>query len=121
MHHLKIKTAEETSRKVAEFVKEYLNAWFGPEGLVFDPIVVIPRFLFDEDEEYLHIYVVYDGDEERLDSSYTITLPRLIRDRADEDLTCPPFPILVFSYVEKSEWDGWNSKWSKNNESARFY
>ena len=116
MHHLKIKTAEETSRKVAGIVKEYLNAWFGAEGLVFDPIVVIPRFF--EDEEYLDIYVVYDGDGERLDAGCIITLPRLIRDRMTDEEVPGPLPI---SYVEKSEWDGWNSKWSKHHESARFY
>ena len=88
--HLKIKTTEETSRKVAGIVKEYLNAWFGAEGLVFDPIVVIPRFTFDEDEEYLEIYVVYDGDGDRLDAGYTVTLPRLIRDRiTDEEASGP--------------------------------
>ena len=118
MHHLKIKTTEETSRKVAGIVKEYLNAWFGAEGFVFDPIVVIPRFPFDEDEEYLHIYVVYDGDGERLDAGHTVTLPRLIRDRMTDEEVPGPLPI---SYVEKSEWDGWNSKWSKHHESARFY
>ena len=117
MYSLKIRTTEETSRKVAGIVKEYLNAWFGAEGLVFDPIVVIPRFS-DDNEEYLEIYVVYDGDGDRLDAGCIITLPRLIRDRiTDEEASGP----LCLSYVEKSEWDGWNSKWSKNNESARFY
>ena len=116
MHHLKIKTAEETSRKVAGIVKEYLNAWFGAEGLVFDPIVVIPRFF--DDEEYLHIYVVYDGDGERLDSDCTITLPRLIRDRMTDEEVSGPLPV---SYVEKSEWEAMTTDWARYNESARFY
>ena len=116
MYSLKIRTTEETSRKVAGIVKEYLNAWFEAEGFVFDPIVVIPRFFFDE--EYLDIYVVYDGDGDRLDAGHTVTLPVLIRDRITEEEMSG---ALCVSYVEKSEWDGWNSKWSKHNESARFY
>ena len=116
MHHLKIKTAEETSRKVAGIVKEYLNAWFGAEGLVFDPIVVIPRFFFDE--EYLDIYVVYDGDGDRLDAGYTVTLPVLIRDGITEEEMSG---ALCVSYVEKSEWEDMTTDWARYNESARFY
>ena len=116
MHHLKIKTTEETSRKVAGIVKEYLNAWFEAEGLVFDPIVVIPRFF--DDEEYLDIYVVYDGDGDRLDSACTITLPRLIRERITDEEVAGPLPI---SYVEKSEWEDLTTDWARYNESARFY
>ena len=116
MYSLKIRTTEETSRKVAGIVKEYLNAWFEAEGLVFDPIVVIPRFF--EDEEYLEIYVVYDGDGDRLDADCTITLPRLIRDRMTDEEISGPLPI---SYVEKSEWEAMTTDWARYNESARFY
>ena len=116
---MRIRTSEATSRKVAGIVREKLDGWFGGDGLVFDPIVVIPRFDFN-DEEYLHIYVIYDGEGEILDSDHTLSLPVLLRNEMTED-ELPERCVLCFSYVEKSEWDALRTPWSKYNESARFY
>ena len=47
---------------VADIVRETLAERFGDE-FVFDPIEVIPKVDHDGDE-YLHIYIVFDGDPE---------------------------------------------------------
>lgn len=115
---MRIRTSEATSLKVAGIVREKLDGWFGEDGLVFDPIVVIPRFHFEE--EYLHIYVIHDGGGEILDSDYTLKLRVVVRDEMEDD-ELPGLGALSFSFVEKSEWDELDTPWSKRNESARFY
>ena len=49
---------------------QILEEKFG-DKLVFDPIEVIPKIDLDGDE-YLHIYMVYDGDAKLLDPSWDI-------------------------------------------------
>ncbi len=57
--------AKEVTDKVADIVRELLTERFKDE-FVFDPIIVEPKFDHD-DEEYLNIYIVFDGDQDRLD------------------------------------------------------
>lgn len=50
---------------------------------------------------YLHAYIVFDGDQKKLDPAWTAALPRLLWPHAQE-LDCPGLPLQ--SFVEKSEW-----------------
>ena len=63
--------------EVANIVRQTLEEKFG-DTLVFDPIEVIPKVDLDGDE-YLHIYMVYDGDVELLDTAWTLSFHGLIR------------------------------------------
>ena len=85
--------------QVADIVREILSDRFGDE-FVFDPIDVIPRVDHDGDE-YLHIYIVFDGDQQLLDPEWTLGLgvriwPQLI------ELGFPNPPAK--SFIERSEW-----------------
>ena len=53
---------------VAAIYRRHLEKKFG-DRLVFDEIRVVPR-LDQWDEEYLHIYVVFDGDGDLLDPNW---------------------------------------------------
>ncbi len=85
---------------VANIVSKTLAQRFEDE-FVFDPIIVKPET--DRDgEEYLHIIIVFDGDQKHLDPEWTAGLlgrirPKLIEMGIDE------FPSK--SFVEKSEWE----------------
>ena len=58
--------------KVAGIVKDLLTERFRDE-FVFHPIVVRPEIDHDGDE-YLEIYVVFDGDQKNLDPGWTLGL-----------------------------------------------
>ena len=65
--------------KVEALVRELLDERFGDE-FVFDPIEVHAR-IFDDGidvEDYLEIYVVFDGDPKRLPASWTAGLAVLM-------------------------------------------
>ena len=66
----------------------------------FGPIVVMPRF-DDDGEGYLHSYIVFRGDQKKLDPTWTLRLSNRLWARAEE-LGYPGIPIQLF--VEKSEW-----------------
>ena len=85
--------------KVRTLVHDYLNEQF-PVGFVFDPIDVTLKIDHDGDE-YLNIFIVYEGDPDLLDVRRTIPMVRIIRpDLLEMDF--PNIPITLF--VEKSEW-----------------
>ena len=87
--------------KVSSIVGETLAERFAGE-FVFDPIVVIPETDYlDDDFKYLRIYIVFDGDQARLDPGWTAglirrLLPKLMAVGVDE------FPSP--SFVKKSDW-----------------
>lgn len=86
--------------KVQTLVHDYLTEQF-PVGFVFGPIDVTLKIDHDGDE-YLNIFIVYEGDPERLDVRRTIPMVRIIRPRLLEmDFT--NIPITLF--VEKNEWE----------------
>ena len=93
-------TTKTKLEQVADIVRETLAERFGDE-FVFDPIDVIPRVDHDGDE-YLHIYIVFDGDPELLDLDWTVRLgvriwPQLI----GLGFSNPPSK----SFIERSEWE----------------
>ena len=83
-------------------MEELLEERFGDEdGLTFEQIIVIPKVDHDGDE-YLHIYVVFDGDQKLLDPAWTGRLYTLITPCLLElGIMSPPSK----SFVEKSEWE----------------
>lgn len=85
--------------EISELIRNVLRKRFADE-LEFGPIVVLPRF-DDDGEEYLHSYIVFDGDQKKLDPTWTLRLSRRLWSRA-EKLGYPGIPIQ--SFVKKSEW-----------------
>ena len=102
----KARTTKGTIEKVEKIVRDALAERF-KEGFVFDPIIVEPWFDYVTDEEYLHVYVVYEGDYDALDPSWTGSLGLLIRERTTEDevWTAPGK-----AFVPKDEWEEYFAK-----------
>ena len=62
--------------KVEKIIRDLLDERFGDE-FTFGPIEITPR-VFDDGEyadDYLQIFIVFDGDPERLPASWTAKLP----------------------------------------------
>lgn len=91
--------SDDVLREVAELVKNDLEGHFG-DDFVFDPIEIVPKIDHDGDE-YLHIYVVFDGDQNLLDSRWTSGLTGRIGPAMRK---MGVMSIPNDSYVEKSEW-----------------
>ena len=62
----------EAKEKVKAIVRNTLEKRFA-DDFIFDPIVVIPEVddYLDDPFEYLHIIIVFDGDQTKLDPSWT--------------------------------------------------
>ena len=96
---MKRRTKKETFEKVERIVREALAEKF-QDQLTFDPILIVPR----EDQwgdEYLHVYIVVDGDWDLLDPRWTAGMSLLIRENTTEDEL---FTGPSKSFVPKSEW-----------------
>lgn len=91
--------ADDATSEIGDLIRKVLRERFADE-LEFGPIVVLPRF-DDDGEEYLHSYIVFDGDQKKLDPTWTLRLSRRLWSRAEE-LGYPGIPIQLF--VKKSEW-----------------
>ena len=93
--------SEEVQQKVAGLIRDLLTERFKGD-FVFDPIIVQSEF--DEyDDEYLHVYIVFDGDRSNLDPAWTVGLSGRIWEDA-EKLGYPNLPSK--SFIKKSEWEG---------------
>ena len=91
--------SEEVQQKVAGLVQDLLTERF-KDDFVFDPIIVQSEF--DEyDDEYLHVYIVFDGDRKNLDPAWTVGVSGRIWEDA-EKLGYPNAPS--HSFIKKSEW-----------------
>lgn len=88
--------------KVVKIVKHLLEERFGDEdGLAFEQVRVIPKVDHDGDE-YLHIYVIFDGDQKLLDPEWTLSLYELVTPHLLKlGVLNPPSK----SFVEKSDWE----------------
>ena len=97
-----IELTKEVKQQVIGLVREYLTDKFSDDDPIsFDPIVIDLRYDPD-DEPYLHIYVVYDGDQALLDPIWTASMIGYLWPR----LTSIGIPQLPGkSFVEKSEWE----------------
>ncbi len=97
-----IELTKEVKQQVIGLVREYLTDKFTDnDPIAFDPIVIDPR-LDPDDEPYLHIYVVYDGDQALLDPIWTADLTGYLWPRL-EAIGIPE--LSTKSFVEKSEWE----------------
>ena len=93
--------SEEVQQKVAGVVRDLLAERF-KDDFVFDPIIVQSHF--DEyDDEYLHVYIVFDGDQKKLDPSWTVGLSGRIWPASTES-GYPNLPSK--SFIAKRAWDG---------------
>ncbi len=91
----------DTTDRVAAIIGDTLNGWFQPH-LTFDPIVVRQRYDDWYGEDYLEVWIVWEGDYACMDHSRTIGLSRIIRPRLDElgvDLFLHPH------YIAKWDWE----------------
>ena len=96
----RFQTTGATIRKVTRIVREAIEERFEDE-FVFDPIIVNPRF-DHEGDEYLHMYIVFDGDIQKLDTAWTLRLRGIILDGTEEDEV---FRVPSISFVGKEEWE----------------
>ena len=90
-----------TTDQVAAIIGDTLNGWFQPH-LRFDPIVVRQRYDDWYGEDYLEVWIVWEGDYACMDHSRTIGLPRILYPQLDDlgvDLR------LNCNYIAKWEWD----------------
>ena len=88
--------------KVADIYRRPLEERFGKEGFVFDPIAVVP----DVDhygDPYLHVYIVFSGNQKKLDPEWTGGLTNRVRGEVDAlGLGWENAPLK--SFVSKSGW-----------------
>ncbi len=89
----------EAPAKFKDIINALLEERFKGE-FTFDPIVVIPK-VDHEGRDYLHTYIVFDGDQRDLDPGWTLRLSGRVWSKAEE-LGFTAIPIQ--SFVEKSEW-----------------
>ena len=88
-----------TQDKVQGIVKRLLAENI-TSGMVFDPILVQPEIDHD-DEEYLHIYIVYDGEWKEPERTWKVGLQHLVLQEMPID-EMPTIPNVTF--CEKNEW-----------------
>ena len=85
--------------RVASIVRQLLSERFA-DTFDFGPILVEREFDHDGDE-YVHVYIVFDGDQDELDPSWTSSLSgRLWPHLVEMGFDSPPSK----SFIEKSEW-----------------
>ena len=97
---IKVKTPDEVIRKVEAIVRKALDEMFGDE-FVFDPVVVNPE-IDHYGDEFLHIYIVFDGDQKGLKPKLTLSLiDRLVGEMTEDEM--PHVPGT--SFIAKSEWE----------------
>ena len=65
--------------ELSGFITDTLGEMFGGRGLAFEaPIMKIRTAQYDE--EYLHIIIVFDGDEKKFDLDGDLKMRRRVRD-----------------------------------------
>ena len=92
---------EEAKEKLVDAVRNILYEQYRNGEFVFDPIFIKTR-LDAYGDEYLHIYVIYDGDMANLDVKKRSKLAILLNPVLDE-LGIPGVPSK--SFVLKREWE----------------
>ena len=93
------KTPKHMLKKIEDIVRKAVEERFAGE-FVFDPISVIAR-QDHWDEERVFIYVVYDGDPDKLDPEWTLGLVDIVMQQTTEE----ELPIVPFKhFIHKSEW-----------------
>ena len=96
----------EVREKVERIVWEDLNEGFGSE-FVFNPIVLVPEADVITGEEYLHIWIVFDGNQDKLDPNWTVGLRVRIVPKLEEIGVPPRFST---SYMGADEWKNYRRR-----------
>ena len=93
---------QEVKDRVSAIVRDILARRFKDE-FKFEPIAVVEDIdeFIDDEQEYMKIIIVFDGDPARLDPGWTSGFVRRIRPQFIE-AGAPRMPIP--SFVEKSDW-----------------
>ena len=92
-------TRREVIDRVESLIRKDLEERFKDE-FVFDPIIVNPE-LDHYGDEFLHIYIIFDGDRSKMDTKWTIGIEtRLLQELPEGELTHTP----GHSLIPKSEW-----------------
>ena len=100
---MKPKLTLEKLDKVADIVTAVVEEHFGDE-LAFGPIMVIPKIddhYADDVFPYVHIYIVFDGDQAKLEPRRTRKISRQLTPLLEE-IGVYDWPIT--SWVSKSDW-----------------
>lgn len=93
------KLTDETARKIADIARDLLYERFG-DDFVFDPIWVEQKVDHDDDD-YLQLNIVFDGDQKKLDPGWTVSIGRLMTPALLEiGVDEPP----DHAFYEKNEW-----------------
>ena len=100
--------ATRAAEAMRELLYEELQSRFKGD-LKFGPIVVLPGMDQDGDR-YLHAYIVFDGDQKKLDPRWTMRLHEAMWPVARE-FDYPAIPLS--SFVAKSEWTSQKRKLRK--------
>ena len=90
---------EDPTGMIGTMIRELLEEHF-KDLFVFDPIVVEVK-TDHEGDDYLHTYIVFDGDFDKLDPGWTVDLSEKLWPHT-KALGYPAIPIQ--SFVAKSEW-----------------
>lgn len=99
----------ELCEKVASITADLLEEHYG-DKFVFDPIVVIPEIddhYSDDVFPYLEIYIVFEGDQSKMDRGWKGDLIGLLIDELEE-VGIDDFPSPRF--VPKSGWNNLERK-----------
>jgi hypothetical protein len=92
-------TPQEVIERVEDFVRKDLEGRFKDE-FVFDQVIANPE-LDHYGDEFLHIYIIFDGNQKNLDPRWTNGIEgRLLDQLPDGELPHTP----GHSFISKSEW-----------------
>ena len=90
----------DTLDKVADIARDLLNERFGND-LVFDP--VFAKSLVDHyGDDYIQLYLVFDGDEKKLDLDWTIDMVFEMEPALNE---IGVYDLPGKFFIKKSEWE----------------
>ncbi len=95
----KITLTPEIREEITKFILEYLHEGF-QDKFVFDP-VVIAREVDQYGDDYLRIWIVFDGNQDNLDPERTLALRVHLADTLDGMGIWPSFST---SYMGVDEW-----------------
>lgn len=92
---------QQLSETVERIVREDLGQRFTDE-FVFDPILVEPTTTYWEEDPYIDIKIIFDGDQKLLDPGWTGGMIRRTMVKLEaEGIMEPP----SYGFIEKSEWE----------------
>ena len=113
--------SEERAATIRAIVRETLAERFTDDDFIFDPIrisVQVDEYGPDAtDEEYLAIVIVFDGDQNNLDASWTSgIIGKLHRKLMAVGINDDVAPL----WIEKSEYEDIERRWLKKHPEDRL-